>query len=162
MQLKRKGISPNGVVAVISLATGKTIKQRLGNVYMQIIEYEKPLRGWVWYHECSDCEPVESSPGVDSPAISELDLCVKCKERELLIATRQACRTKTNDEYAAQYRTGMDDLAKNLQAVFAATGVMPDASMAQLTKATPAAKTKFKTRVRNASEFKNGEADPVD
>jgi hypothetical protein len=150
MALQRKAISPNGAVVPISLATGKTIKRKLGNVYAQIIEFEKPLRGWVWYHECASCDPVPSEP-----VLSELDLCEDCMKREMLIKVRQEAKTKTNAEYSAQFDTQMDKLTKMLERTVAQSGgERPKLTDAQLAELAPKPEAKFKTRIRKESEMK--------
>ncbi len=112
MQLKRKGISPNGVVAEISMANGKAITNRMGNMYFQLQEYSKPLRGWVWYHECSECPDVPQAEklALEGKTFADLELCEECMKRENLIAVRAAAKTKSTKEYVADFETSADKL----------------------------------------------------
>lgn len=91
MALKRKAISPSGTVVEISLATGKAIRNMMGNTYAQMIQHEKERRGWVWYDSMDD------------------------DAREALISSRQATHTSEQSEYAQMFSTKLDRLAEVLE-----------------------------------------------
>lgn len=92
MKLKRKAISPDGNVVEISLANGKAADKMLGNTYAQLIQYEKERKNWVWYDSFDDE-----------------------KAREALIASRQATKRASHEEYLQLFQTKLDKLTEVLE-----------------------------------------------
>lgn len=115
-RLERKGISPCGTVAPVPLGNGKAQTRLLGNVYAQIVQAEKLLRGWVWYEACDECPPVGSGGNRSHEEIASLGLCEKCTVRETLIATRQSVQTSDASEYANQFESRIEKVAKMMEA----------------------------------------------
>ena len=156
MQLKRKGISPTGNVSEISMATGKTITKVLGNAYMQLKEYEKPMRGWVWYHECPSCEDVPQAETLMNAGqtFADLDLCDDCMKRENLIAVRQAAKKASTEDYIAQFHTANDKLTEVLAKIVEKEGLgsTPQLTDEQLAAHMPKPKATRKTRLRSQKE----------
>ena len=161
MALKRKGISPTGNVAEISMATGKTITKVMGNAYMQLKEYEKPLRGWVWYHECDSCEPVPQAEKLrlEGKTFADLDLCEDCMKRENLIAVRQAAKKASTEDYIAQFHTANDKLTEVLAAIVSKDGLQatPKLTDEQLAAHMPKPKATRKTRLRSKEEVEGSD-----
>ena len=152
MKMQKKGIDPHGNICDVSLATGRMINKTIGNQYAQVILAEKAYRGWVWYYECSKCEPVGSAPagGFD---LASMKLCKKCTEREVLIQTRRDAGNVKAEKYRLQHESAMDKLAKSMEGVIESQRVSGASMLQHIAKAAP----QHPSSTRDASEFKNGE-----
>jgi len=138
MALKRRAIGPDGQVVEISLATGKTITNRIGNAYADIIEHSKQRLGWLFYDECKvGCDEIDIENG-------NAELCKSCEFLKKEIVARRSKKAKQNAEYAEGFKTNMDRLADVLAKSNAVNADPATAIVAEMAKTTVSQKPKKK------------------